>query len=776
MTAKEWLNNNDLSYDIWSQKYQYEDETLDEWLDRVSGGNRAVRDLILQKKFIFGGRILANRGLNKKYTRKITLSNCYVITPPEDNIESIFDTAAKLARTYSYGGGCGVDISNLRPKGSLVNNAAKTTSGAISFMDFYSHVTEIIGQEGRRGALMISIDCNHPDLEDFIDLKLNLNVCTRANISVRVSDEFMMAAQSDKDYLLHWPCNMDISPDEINAIDEYNKMVTVETVSGPVYLKKVKPRWLLYKLAKNNWKMAEPGILYWDNISDYNMLNNNPEFSYAGTNPCAEEPLPAGGSCLLGSINLAEFVDEPFTNRASINVNELSKTVKIAVRALNEVLDEGRDLHPLAEQRQSVSEWRQIGLGVMGLGDMLIKLGVKYGSKQSLCIIEDIMHIIAVKAVVESINLAKEFGPYPKFSPIITDSMFIRNLNLGAGVIEDIKRYGLRNSQLLTCAPTGSIGTMFQISTGVEPNFRFEFERRTQSLNGGEDTIYKVYAPIVEEYRKVTGKEELTDAFIESQEINPEDRINVQAALQRYIDASISSTINLPEETTVEQVFDIYMDAWKSGLKGVTIYRDNCQRTPILSAGDKKEEEDIPEGVNTNLKRGEIVKVDDNCIGLKRTLVTGCGTLHCEAFFHPKTGELLETYLSKGSKGGCNNFMIGLSRMVSLAARGGIGIDAIIDQLKSCGVCPSYAVRTATQKDTSLGSCCPVAVGNALRDMSIAIQKQIECCNGSELSNQAEVSPTTNPSDAECPKCHHKTLIHSGGCVSCTDCGWTKCD
>lgn len=289
MTAKEWLNNNNLSYDIWSHKYQYNDETLDEWLDRVSGGNLEARDLIFQKKFIFGGRILANRGLNKVNGRKITLSNCYVITPPEDNLESIFETGTKLAKTYSRGGGCGTDISNLRPKGAIVNNAAKTTSGAISFMDFYSYITGLIGQEGRRGALMLSIDCNHPDLEDFIDLKLNLDVCTKANISVRVSDEFMMAVQNDKDYLLHWPCNMDVSPEEIKAISEYDKMVTIETISGPVYLKKVKARRLFQKLAENNWKMAEPGILYWDNISDYNMLNNNPEFSYAGTNPCAKD-------------------------------------------------------------------------------------------------------------------------------------------------------------------------------------------------------------------------------------------------------------------------------------------------------------------------------------------------------------------------------------------------------------------------------------------------------------------------------------------------------
>ena len=769
MTAKEWLNNNDLSYDIWSHKYQYENESLDEWLDRVSGGNFGVKQLILQKKFIFGGRILANRGLNKVNGRKITLSNCYVITPPEDNLESIFETGTKLAKTYSRGGGCGTDISNLRPKGAIVNNAAKTTSGAISFIDFYSYITGLIGQEGRRGALMISIDCNHPDLEDFIDLKLNLDVCTKANISVRMSDEFMKAVDEDKDYLLHWPCNMDISPEEINAIKEYDTLVLVNTISGPVYLKKVKARRLFQKLAENNWKMAEPGILYWDNISQYNMLNTDPEFEYAGTNPCAEEPLPAGGSCLLGSLNLSEFVKNPFTNNAEIDAVELVKAVYIAVKALNEVLDEGRNLHPLAEQRQSVSEWRQIGLGVMGLGDMLIKLRVKYGSEESLEIINDVMKLISTQAIVESLDLSKKYGSYPRFKSTLIYSSFIKNLELNSDLIEEIRCNGLRNSQLLTCAPTGSIGTMFQVSTGIEPNFRFSYERTTKSLHG-EDVVYKVYAPIVDEYRKVTGKEDLPDYFIESQDINPIDRIKVQATLQNYIDASISSTINLPEETTVEQVFDIYLSGWKAGLKGVTIYRDNCQRTPILSSGEKKEE------VSNELKRGEIVKVDDNCIGLKRTLVTGCGTLHCEAFFHPKTGELLETYLSKGSKGGCNNFMIGLSRMISLAARGGLGIDAIIDQLKSCGVCPSYAVRTATLKDTSLGSCCPVAVANALKDMYVAIQRQIECCQDGELTQQAIVSPTSDPANAECPNCHHKTLIHSGGCISCTDCGWTKCD
>ena len=300
-SAWKWLNENELSYTIWNNKYRYNNESFDEWLDRVSAKNDTVKDLILQKKFIFGGRILANRGL-EKLGKKITLSNCYVITPPEDNIESIFETASKLARTYSYGGGCGVDVSKLRPKNSKVNNASKSTTGCTSFMDFFSYVTGLIGQEGRRGALMLSIDCTHPDLEEFINLKSNLNLCTKANISVKVSNDFMYAVINDEDWTLSF-----------NNIDN-NEVIT----------KTVKAKDIFKLLAQRNWEMAEPGILYWNNITNYNMLNTNSEFKYAGVNPCAEEPLPAGGSCLLGSINLSEFVINPFTNKAGlIRVGEM---------------------------------------------------------------------------------------------------------------------------------------------------------------------------------------------------------------------------------------------------------------------------------------------------------------------------------------------------------------------------------------------------------------------------------------------------------------------
>ena len=812
MTEQEWLGNNQLSLDIWSKKYKFQNESFEQWLDRVSGNNSEIKRLIREKKFLFGGRILANRGLNK-LGKKITLSNCYVIPAPEDNIESIFDTASKLARTYSYGGGCGIDVSKLRPKGTKVNNAASSTSGTTSFMDFFSYVTGLIGQEGRRGALMLSIDCTHPDLEEFINLKSDLNLCTKANISVRVSDEFMKAVVEDKDWTLYF----DTEHEHLR--------------------KTVKAREIFMLLAKRNWEMAEPGILYWDRIEDYNMLNTDPNFEYAGLNPCAEEPLPAGGSCLLGSINLSEFIINPFTPNSRVDFDALEEAVAISVRGLNQVLIEGMNLHPLEVQRHSVYDWRQIGLGTFGLGDMLIKMSIRYGSQESIDLINSIFKCIAVTAVETSLQLAMLEGCYPMCNKeALVNSNFIKALNLPEKTLEDIRRFGLFNSQLLTCAPTGSTATMLGVSTGVEPNYAFSFTRRTVSLNK-EETSYQVDVDIVKQYKAKLGdcdNSKLPDFFISSQQIPWKERIDVQATLQQWIDASISSTCNLPESTTIEDVFNLYIYAWKKGLKGITIWRDNCQRQGILSTEPKKEEK-ISEQVSLNtedaklqleakheLRRGEIVKTGDHWLGLKRTLTTGCGTLHCEAFFDPNTGELRECYLSKGSTGGCNNFMIGLSRMISLASRGGVGIDNILDQLKSCGTCPSYAVRQATRKDCSKGSCCPVAVGNALRDMHKEIQNIICECNEykpnpdifpggqkaldslkekgiylkkidggftpeyialedipkreSQSSAEAVKEYFQNNSLEECPNCHERTLIHTGGCVSCPNCSWTKCN
>lgn len=747
MTVQEWLGTeNQLGQDIWERKYRYENETFDEWITRVSGRNETIAELIKEKKFLFGGRILANRGLENK-GRKISLSNCYVIEPPEDNIESIFDCAKKLARTYSYGGGCGVDISKLSPRGAKVNNAAKETTGSVSFMDLYSMVTGLIGQAGRRGALMLSLSCEHPDLEEFIGIKSDLDRVTKANISIRITDKFMAAVKNKTPFTL-----------------SFTRLETGETIT-----KEIDAYEMFHKMCEMNWDYAEPGMLFWDRINNWNLLSCDDEFEYAGTNPCAEEPLPAGGSCLLGSINLAEFACD-----TGFDFESFKHCVKSSVIALNEVLDEGLPLHPLKEQRESVYDWRQIGLGIFGLADLLIKLGIKYGSPEAIDLCDMIGHTMADMAIKTSAVLAKEYGVYPKYKPEAVEQSAFYSKNALGETKELVESFGLRNSQLLTIAPTGSLSTMLGVSGGIEPIFANYYTRKTESLKG-HDEYYKVYTPIVKEYMDKHGLKddsELPDYFVTAQTLDYKNRIYMQSIWQSHIDASISSTVNVPNNFTVEQVEDLYMTAWEAGLKGVTIFRDGCKRAGILTI--KENAEDTVEKPH-NLERGMIIKADDNCIGKKRTLRTGCGTLHCEAFFDPDNGQLLETYFSKGSSGGCNNFMIGLSRMISLAARGGIDVYSIVDQLKSSGTCPSYAVRTATKHDTSKGSSCPVAIGNALLEMYEEMMDEVGFSDVEEKELEVTTPKIMPVSKAKCPQCGGE-LVFEGGCNTCKNCGWSKCD
>ena len=762
MTVEEWLGEeNQLGTDIWTKKYCNEGESFDEWVGRISGGNEEIAQYIREKKFLFGGRILSNRGLDKE-GRKVTYSNCYVVDPPEDNIESIFDCAKKLARTYSYGGGCGVDISRLSPRGARINNAAKETSGSVSFMELYSLVTALIGQNGRRGALMISIDCSHPDVEEFIDLKTDLEKVTKANISVRIHEDFMEAVKKNEDYLLH-----------------YTRQAT-----GQVIEKQVNARDLFRKIAETNWDYAEPGALFWDRIEGWNLLSNTKEFSYAGVNPCAEEPLPAGGSCLLGSINLSAFVTDPFTDHAQFDFEGLKHCVEVSVGALNEVLEEGLPLHPLEEQQESVAKWRQIGLGIMGLADCLIKLGLAYGEEDAVVMCDKIGFAMADSAIAASAKLAKEKGAYPacEIDEVMSTPYFLANTT--EKTRELVKKYGLRNSQLLTIAPTGTLSTMLGISGGIEPVYANYYERKTESLHG-TDVYYKVYTKIVETYMKQFGIKsdaELPDYFVTAMTLDYRQRIDMQSIWQQHIDASISSTVNVPNGFTVEETEGLYMYAYEKGLKGITIFRDGCKRIGILNTDMKKEKKEVTAG--EGLKRGEILLVTDDVVGKKRKLVTGCGSLHCIALFDPNTGALLETYLSKGSTGGCNNFMVGLSRMISISARGGISIETIVDQLNSSGSCPSYTARRVTRKDTSRGACCPMAVGNALMDMYNEMQEELaakENCESEKPVKKVKKVPKPKAVSAEldkdkmyCPECG-EPLVFEEGCNICKSCGWSKC-
>jgi ribonucleoside-diphosphate reductase alpha chain len=557
----------DLQRDIYEKKYRYDSETFDDFLTRVSGDNNPVKKAIKDKKFMPAGRILAGRGLDK-LGRKITLSNCYVMPKVEDNIESIFDTAKYLARTYSYGGGVGLTLSKLRPKGSKVNNAASTTTGAVSFMDLYSMVTGLIGMRGRRGALMLNLDCNHPDIEDFINVKNDLSKVTYANISVNVDDKFMQAVKDDTDYELFF---------------------RVES-TGEELSKVIRARDLYKKLALNNWNMAEPGILYKGKIDSWHLMSHDPTFEFAGVNPCAEETLPAFGSCNLSSINLSEYVKHPFTKYARFEFEKFGEMVRNGVIYLNEVLDENMNLHPLEQQREMSRDLRQIGLGIMGLADMFIKMGVRYGSSESISLIHQIGRIMVNEALRQSALLAEKDGPFPRFNlDAILASPFLKE-NADEDVLEMIKEHGLRNSQLLTIPPTGSISTLVGCSNGVEPIFQVSYTRKSESLHH-EDTYYKVFTPIIKEYMEennLSYEEELPDFIVTTSNLDYKERIEVQATWQQYIDASISSTVNVPNEFTVEQVEELYLYAWEKGLKGITIYRDGCARSGILITNNKK--------------------------------------------------------------------------------------------------------------------------------------------------------------------------------------------
>lgn len=754
MDIVSWLGkDNKLGMDIWEKKYKYDGETFNEWLERVSGGDQELKEMIANKEFIFAGRILSNRGLYK-LGRKITYSNCYVIAPPEDNLESIFDTAKKLARTYSYGGGCGVDISKLRPKGSEVNNSAKYTTGSISFMELYNLTTDIIGQKGRRGALMISIDVNHPDVSEFISIKSDLNKIQKANISVRVDANFMKAV--------------------IEGLQFVTEFLVEDT--GEVITKEIDARKLFKELARQNWKFAEPGILFWDRISKWNLLSEDEEFEYAGTNPCAEEPLPAGGSCLLGSLILPTFVEGK-----EFNFDRLASAVQKSVKALNDVLDEGLPLHPLEEQRESVRDWRQIGLGILGVGDLLIKLGLKYGSTESLEFCDNIAKIIVDNALKASALLAKDFGAYPKYKAdkVLKSEFLLENASIET--LELIEKYGLRNSQLLTIAPTGSIGTMLETSTGIEPNFAFSYVRKTESLHG-EDVFYKVFIPIAKKYMEennITDEEDLPEYFVTAQNLNPYDRIKMQGIWQKRIDASISSTINLVNKVSVEEVEKLYLEAWKNGLKGMTIYRAGCDREGILTVTPKAEEK-TEEMKLPVMPRGELKPIAPDTIYYPTTMRIGCGKLKVMIGYSPSERAIQDLYVIRSGVGGCEKNIQAVAIYMSGILRLGGNLFMLEKAIAGVSGCTSFAVARSKNQEISKGNTCPSAILNILKnfekDMGLdAHEKAIQKIDEEERKEIEEISEREADYVTRCPECG-EIIDVTGGCYTCRSCGFSKCE
>ncbi|MCX5814960.1 MAG: adenosylcobalamin-dependent ribonucleoside-diphosphate reductase [Proteobacteria bacterium] len=552
-----------INTEIWHKKYRFGDEkTFEDTALRVakhvSDGDKtlaaAFYDAMVSLKFIPGGRILAYAGTGNP---KATFSNCYVLGEIEDCMEGIMKSLGESALTMKAGGGIGMNFSTLRPYGDRVGGTNSIASGPVSFMEMWNAMSRTISGVGdRKGAMIAVLNADHPDIEDFIIAKKDNTgetpVLEKFNISVGISDDFMEAVRDNSEWDLRY--------------------------QGAKH-KTVKAGDLFRLIVENNWGKAEPGVMFVDTINGMNNLWYCEKIN--ASNPCGELPMPPYGACNLGSINLTQFVDKPFTEDARIDIEGLTGIVKTAVRFLDNVID--LNYYPIPEQREKSLQTRRIGLGVMGLGSMLAMMGVRYGNKESLEAITKIFASIRDTAYRTSIELAKEKGAFPAFDrEKYLEGGFIKTFP--NDIIGGIKRYGIRNSHLLTIAPTGTTAQLAgNVSSGVEPLFSIEYLRR----NDGQEIIVRDYA--WQKYLDVAKTDEVPDFFVTAHDLSWREHIAVMAECQKYIDSAISKTINLSQNVTIEEMMDIYTEAWKMGLKGCTVYREGSLDVEILKKKEDKQ-------------------------------------------------------------------------------------------------------------------------------------------------------------------------------------------
>ena len=514
--------------------------------------------------------------------------------------------------------------------------------------------------------------------------------------------------------------------------------------------------------------------------------------------------MKAQACCNLGSLNLYAFVKNKFTSQAYFDFEDFAYAIRVASDALDDIIDENADRLPegMAEYRRNALNWRNIGLGVFGYADMLMALGLTYGSIDACSFTEDLFNFMMRTAIKTNHDRAVLRGSYPMYdskTDFVPSDIYHDHMNTTEYY------HGFRNCSLLSIAPTGSIGTMMGLSGGIEPEFSLSYTRRTDNL--GDE--YKIEAKVVKDYRKITGEYgELPEYFVTSSELDWYDRILTQSVIQLHIDTAISSTVNLPYETTQEEIEQLYLRAWQAGLKGVTIFRDGCKRLGILTIEPKNEDETEKKEENSaDIPRGVILDVSDDLISAKRTIVSGCGKMYLHLDFDELTGQPMETFVECGSGGGCERNLTFISRLMSLALRGGIPIECIIDQAMSIKPCKAYCDRTKAKHDTSKGTSCPSALGHAMEELNEKIQER--CFADEELSNErygelrvgteyvssnldgvdikdildsvgASFALTECKGDNICPECGAK-LRHEGGCVICcgdethAGCGWSRC-
>jgi ribonucleoside-diphosphate reductase alpha chain len=747
--ARTYYGDNDLAIDVLRSKYLAPGETgpLQMW-DRIARAMASVEEdeqywydqffsLLIDYKFIPGGRVMHGAG-REEAKRRPTLSNCYVIPIEEDSLEGIYSCLRESAMVYRTGGGVGTDLSILRPKGAPVNATVDQSPGCTAFMNLLSESTNAVSQAGRRGALMLTLSVEHPDIEDFITIKNDPSrtKVQYANISVLITHEFMEAVIGDTDFDLRW--------------------------GGQIY-RTVRARDLWDKVIANAHASAEPGIIFWDTMKEYhNVEYANPLTS---TNPCGEQPLASYTACNLGNLNLLSFVDDA----GAFDYEDLAEATRVSTRFLDNVIDYNMDSHALPKIRDAVESDRRVGLGITGLADALVKMGLRYDSDEALDTVEKMMQTICYYSYETSIDLAQEKGSFSLFDwEGLSQSKFIQSLP--KSIQNRIRKHGLRNSTLITVPPVGTGSIVAQTSSGVEPIFCTSYKRRVKQADGESFREYKVYHPLVKQM--YGGDEDLPDHIRTAHDIDPYFRVRMQGVIQRYTDSSISSTINLPEETTAETVADIYITAYKEGLKGVTVYREGSREGILQTDDDASKKAEAAAAVEEQTGR-QMRPRPPVTTGVTERINTGEGKIYVT--INEDEHGLCEVFSTIGKAGGNAAAQSeAISRLMSLALRAGIDPQEIVDMLK--GISGPSPVWEAGELILSA----PDAIGRALERYlqrrsngplpvhDVAGEPTVAVTGGGAAAGGSSKTLVT------CPECG-STVAHEGSCLTCKHCGWSKC-
>ncbi len=760
--------------------------------DKQKEWRTKFRGILEDWKLVPGGRIAAGANANDE----LTLFNCYVIPSPHDSRGGIMTTLTEMTEIMSRGGGVGINLSTLRPRRSVVSGVSGSSSGAVSWGGLFSYTTGLIEQGGsRRGALMLMINDWHPDLVDFITVKQTMGQITNANLSVCLSNAFMKAVKEDLEWDLVFPNTKDPEYDQVwnGDIEQWKK------AGKEVRLyRTVRAREVWHTIIESAWKSAEPGVVF---MEYYNQMSNSWYFNpIICTNPCGEQGLPAWGVCNLSAINLSKFYDH---KKHDVAWDELAQTVRYSVRFLDNVID--KTPYHFDANRENQQNERRVGLGTMGLADLMIKLQIRYGGEGSSAFLDKLYGFMAREAYLASTEIAAEKGSFPKFeADKFLQSGFMKNMDsVYPEVTKAVQESGMRNVTVITQAPTGSTGTLVGTSTGIEPHFAFEFFRQSRL---GFD---KQYVPIAQEWLDKHPGEELPDYFVSAMTLSAEDHIRVQAAIQRWVDSSISKTANAPSDFTVEETKHLYELAFELGCKGVTIYRDGSRDIQVLSTEKKDEKKDeatvaqateevsvsteeqaavasISETLNVSVTPEEQA-VFDNQYKRRPQILKGATYKINSPFgmayitINDMNDAPSEIFLNVG-KAGSDVFAMAeaLGRVCSLFLRygdHGNKTRLLIKHLKGIG--GSGAIGFGANRVESIAD----AVAKALEmhsfgteDADLTVEEPLVEAQAPVIAKaQVKIkAPSVKLLDL-CPSCGTASLISAEGCKTCTNCGYSRC-